>query len=170
MINQVVPDQSLVLVKNSKFAIAFRNPLSVSFMRYILMFRRFAVGITLAFCMVAFSVGSLQAQSPVPVESYTARACVWTIFTGEVCADGSGSTPEEALEDACKNANRLSGVVFSRPCYTKDESMMSVSSCGCPTENVCVTETICASEQAISASCGAPKRARLQLLRRRCGR
>lgn len=134
------------------------------------MFRRFAVGITLAFCMVAFSVGSLQAQSPVPVESYTARACVWTIFTGEVCADGSGSTPEEALEDACKNANRLSGVVFSRPCYTKDESMMSVSSCGCPTENVCVTETICASEQAISASCGAPKRARLQLLRRRCGR
>ena len=134
------------------------------------MFRRFAAGIILAFCMIAFSVGSLQAQSPVPVDSYTARACIWTIFTGEVCADGSGSTPQDAIADACKNANSAAGVVFPRPCYAPDESKMSVSSCCGPTESVCMTETICASEQAISASCGTPKRARLPLLRRRCGR
>lgn len=170
MINQAVPNQSLDLVKKASSQLHPGNPLSVSFMRYILMFRRFAVGITLAFCMVAFSVGSLQAQSPVPVESCTVTVCVWTLLTGEVCAVSTRETCPEAFEEACKNANREAGVIFPRPCYAKDESMMSVSSCGCSTENVCMTETICASKRAISASCGTLKRARLPLLRRRCGR
>lgn len=134
------------------------------------MFRKFAVGTILAGCMVAFSVGSLQAQSPVPVESCTVTACVSTLLGGEVCAVSTRESCLEAYLEACANANREAGVIFPRPCYTKDESKMSVTSCCCPTENVCMTETNCASEQAISASCGAPKRARLQLLRRRCGR
>jgi len=134
------------------------------------MFRRFAVGTILAGCMVAFSVGSLQAQSPVPVKSCTVTACVWTLLTGEVCAVSTRESCPEAIEEACKNANLIAGVRFPRLCYIKEDPQMSASSCCCPTENVCMTETICASEQAISASCGAPKRARLQLLRRRCGR
>lgn len=142
------------------------NPSSVSFMRYILMFRKFAVGTILAFCMVVFSVGSLQAQSPVPFKSCTVTACVWTSSTGEVCAVSTRESCLEAYLEACANANREVGGSFPRPCYIKDDPQMSVSSGCCPTENVCMTETICASERAISASCGAPKRARLQLLRR----
>jgi hypothetical protein len=134
------------------------------------MFRRFAVGTIFAGCMVAFSVGSLQAQSPAPVRSCPVTACVWTSDTGEVCAVSTRESCIEAYLEACANANREAGGSFPRPCYIKQDFKMSVTSCCCPTENVCMTETICASKRAISASCGTPKRARLQLLRRRCGR